>query len=124
MAMLGDIVELSVVVRDLDAAAARFTQLFGLSVHRRDTSERFGFKNAILPTGIGHIELLQPTDPDKAVGRFLAKRGEGVYLVGFECADVPGSVERLKKAGVRVDGRRADVAWIHPQETHGLFVEL
>ena len=91
MAMLGDIVELSVVVGDLDAAAARFTQLFGLSVHRRDTSERFGFKNAILPTGIGHIELLQPTDPDKAVGRFLAKRGEGVYLVGFECADVAGS---------------------------------
>src|SRR5256885_13421123 len=90
MAMLGDIVELSVVVRDLDAAAARFTRLFGLSVHRRDTSERFGFKNAILPTGIGHIELLQPTDPGKAVGKFLAKRGEGVYLVGFECADVAG----------------------------------
>src|SRR3989475_9261780 len=91
MAMLGDIVELSVVVRDLDEAAARFTRLFGLSVHRRDTSERFGFKNAILPTGIGHIELLQPTDPGKAVGKFLAKRGEGVYLVGFECADVAGA---------------------------------
>src|SRR2546430_3423635 len=91
MAMLGDIVELSVVVRDLDEAAARFTRLFGLSVHRRDTSERFGFKNAILPTGIGHIELLQPTDPGKAVGKFLAKRGEGVYLVGFECADAAGA---------------------------------
>ena len=107
MAMLGDIVELSVVVRDLDAAAARFTQLFGLSVHRRDTSERFGFKNAILPTGIGHIELLQPTHPDKAVGRFLAKRGEGVYLVG-----------------VQVDSPRPDIAWVHPRQTHGLFVEL
>jgi methylmalonyl-CoA/ethylmalonyl-CoA epimerase len=67
---------------------------------------------------------LQPTDPDKPVGRFLAKHGEGVYLVGFECQDIPGSVERLKKAGVRVDGRRADVAWVHPQDTHGLFVEL
>src|SRR5262249_57807142 len=101
MAMLGDIVELSVVVHDLDAAAARFTNLFGLSVHRRDASERFGFKNAILPTGIGHIELLQPTDPDKAVGRFLAKRGEGVYLVGFECADVAGAGAALRAAGAR-----------------------
>src|SRR5713226_5597718 len=109
--MLGDIVELTVVVRDLDAAVERFSRLFGL-------------KDAILPTGIGHIELLQPTDPDKAVGRFLAKHGEGVYLVGFECHDIPGSVERLKEAGVRVDGRRADVAWVHPQDTHGLFVEL
>ncbi|PYN81108.1 MAG: hypothetical protein DMD96_10725 [Candidatus Rokuibacteriota bacterium] len=123
-AMLGDIVELSVVVRDLDAAVERFTSLFGLKVHHRAESKEFGFKNAILPTGIGHIELLQPTDPDKAVGRFLAKHGEGVYLVGFECEDIPGSVERLKKAGARVDGRRADVAWVHPQDTHGLFVEL
>ena len=122
--MLGDIVELTVVVRDIEAAIERFTGLFGLKVHHRGESKEFGFKNAILPTGIGHIELLQPTDPDKAVGRFLAKHGEGVYLVGFECQDIPGSVERLKQAGVRVDGRRADVAWVHPQDTHGLFVEL
>ena len=124
MAMLGDIVELSVVVRDLDAAAARFSTLFGLSVHRYQTHEGFGFKNAILPTGIGHIELMQPTDPGKAVGRFLAKRGEGVYLVGFECADVPGSVSALRAHGVQVDSPRPDLAWVHPRETHGLFVEL
>ena len=124
MAMLGDIVELSVVVRDLDAAAARFTNLFGLSVHRRETHEGFGFKNAILPTGIGHIELMQPTDPAKAVGRFLAKRGEGVYLVGFECTDVPASVAALRGRGVQVDSPRPDLAWVHPRETHGLFVEL
>ena len=122
--MLGDIVELTVVVRDLDAAVDRFTRLFGLNVHHRAESKEFGFRNAILPTGIGHIELLQPTDPEKAVGRFLAKHGEGVYLVGFECQDIPGSVERLKQAGVRVDGRRSDVAWVHPQDTLGLFVEL
>src|SRR2546421_386730 len=99
MAMLGDIVELSVVVRDLDEAAARFMKLFGLRVHRRDTSDRFGFKNAILPTGIGHIELMQPTDPGKAVGKFLAKRGEGVYLVGFECGDVAGAGGAVRGGG-------------------------
>jgi methylmalonyl-CoA/ethylmalonyl-CoA epimerase len=124
MAMLGDIVELSVVVRDLDAAAARFGKLFGLSVHRRETHEHFGFKNAILPTGIGHIELMEPTDPAKAVGKFLARRGEGVYLVGFECADIPGSVAALRGQGVQVDSPRPEIAWVHPRETHGLFVEL
>ena len=122
--MLGDIVELSVVVRDLDAAAARFSRLFDLKVHRRDTSERFGFKNAILPTGIGHIELLEPTDPSKAVGRFLERRGEGVYLVGFECADIPGAITRLRGFGAQVDSPRPDIAWVHPREAHGLFVEL
>ena len=122
--MLKDIVELSVVVRDLDAAAARYTTLFGLREHRRGESKDFGFRNALLPLGAGHIELLQPTDPDKAVGRFLARRGEGVYLVGFECADIPGAVKKLRGAGVQVDNPRADIAWVHPREAHGLFVEL
>ena len=122
--MLGDVVELSVVVRNLDEAVERFTRLFGLREHRRGVSERFGFKNAILPTGIGHIELMEPTDPTKAVGRFLERNGEGVYLVGFECRDVPGAVARLRADGVRVDSPREDIAWIHPRETHGLFVEL
>ena len=122
--MLGDVVELSVVVRDLDAAVERYTRLFGLKVHRRGESKEFGFKNAILPTGIGHIELMQPTDPDKAVGRFLAKHGEGVYLVGFECKDVPGAVKKLRADGVKVDSPRVDLAWVHPREPNGLFVEL
>jgi len=122
--MLGDIVELSVVVRDIEAAAERYARLFGLKVHHRGESKEFGFKNAILPTGIGHIELLQPTDPDKPVGRFLAKNGEGVYLVGFECKDIPGAVAHLKREGARVDARRPNVAWVHPQEANGVLVEL
>lgn len=64
--MLGDIVELSVVVRNLDEAAGCFRRLFGLKVQHRGESKQLGFKNAILPTGIGHIELMEPTDPDKA----------------------------------------------------------
>ena len=122
--MLGDVVELSVVVRDLDEAIARFTKLYGLRVHHRGESKEFGFKNAILPTGIGHIELLQPTDPDKPVGKFLGKHGEGVYLVGFECQDIPGSVARLRAEGARVSSPKPDIAWVHPRESHGLFVEL
>src|SRR5207245_9774612 len=111
--MLGDIVELTVVVRDLDAAVERFTEVFGLTVHRRGESEEFGFKNAILPTGIGHIELLQPTDPTKPVGSFLEKHGEGVYLVGFECRDILGSVEQLQAHGVRVEHMRSRAdAWM------------
>ena len=122
--MLGDVIELSVVVHDLDAAAARYTRLFGLREHHRGESKDFGFRNAILPLGAGHIELLQPTDATKAAGRFLARRGEGVYLVGFECADIPGAVAKLRAAGAQVDSPRPNLAWVHPREAHGLFVEL
>ncbi|MBI3824974.1 MAG: VOC family protein [Candidatus Rokubacteria bacterium] len=124
--MLGDVIELSVVVRDLEAAIAKWTTLFGLKVHSRSESKEFGFKNAILPTGIGHIELMEPTDPTKAVGKFLAKHGEGVYLVGFESKDVAGDVAALKGQGVRVNpaANRNDLAWVHPAETNNVFVEL
>jgi methylmalonyl-CoA/ethylmalonyl-CoA epimerase len=122
--MLGNVIELSVVVRDLDAAIEHYTSLFGLTVHKRGESKEFGFKNAILPTGIGHIELLQPTDPTKAVGKFLEKNGEGVYLVGFDVADIPTAVKQLKARGARVDDRRGDIAWVHPRDCHGVFVEL
>ena len=123
--MLGDVIELSVVVKDIEEAIARYARLFGLKVHHRGESKEFGFLNAILPTGIGHIELLQPTDPNKPVGKFLARHGEGVYLVGFECKDVPGSVTKLRKEGARVDHPEGkDIAWVHPREANGLFVEL
>ncbi len=122
--MIGDAIEISVVVRDLEAAIKRYTELFGLTVHKRSESKEFGFKNAILPLGAGHIELMEPTDPNKAVGKFLAKKGEGVYLIGFETEDIPGSVKHLKGKGVRLDDRAGEIAWLHPGETNGLFVEL
>ena len=122
--MLGNVIELSIVVRDLEAAIDRYTKLFGLTVHRRGESKEFGFKNAILPTGIGHIELMEPTDPTKAVGKFLARHSEGVYLVGFEAEDIPGRVAHLRAQGARVDNRRPDIAWVHPGDAHGVLVEL
>jgi methylmalonyl-CoA/ethylmalonyl-CoA epimerase len=122
--VLGDVIELSVVVRDLEAACDKFGKLFGLEVHKRSESKEFGFKNAILPTGIGHIEFLEPTDKTKAVGKFLERKGEGVYLVGFECDDIPKAVAHLRAQGARVDMRGDRIAWVHPGDTNGLFVEL
>jgi methylmalonyl-CoA epimerase len=122
--MLGDVIELSIVVKDLEAAIERYTTLFGLKVHKRGEFKEWGIINAILPLGNGHIELMQPTDPNKAAGRFLATRGEGVYLVGFEVKDIPGSVQKLKEKGVRITHPRPDIAWVHPSEAHGVFVEL
>ncbi len=124
--MLGDVIELSVVVKDLEAAIKRFETLFDLKVYQRGESKEFGFKNAILPLGKGHIELMQPTDPTKAVAGFLEKHGEGVYLVGFEGGDIPGDTEKLRERGARVTLTSGDapIAWVHPKDAHGVFVEL
>jgi len=122
--LLGDVIELSIVVRDIEASIKRYADLYGLEVHHRGESEEFGFKNAILPLGKGHIELLQPTDMTKAVGRFLERRGEGVYLVGFETDDVAAGAEQVKAQGAQVDLRGERIAWVHPRETNGVLVEL
>jgi len=122
--MLGDVIELSIVVRDLEAAIKRFDTLFDLKVYARRESKEFGFKNAILPLGRGHIELLQPTDPSSAVARFLETRGEGVYLVGFEAEDIDGNARKLQERGAHVTLRPGAVAWVHPRDAHGVFVEL
>ncbi len=124
--MLGDVIELSIVVKDLETAVEHFETLFGLKVFQRGGSKEFGFKNAILPLGKGHIELMQPTDPSKAVARFLETRGEGVYLVGFEGGDISGDTEKLRERGARVTLTSSEppVAWVHPKDAHGVFVEL
>ncbi len=124
--MLGDVIELSIAVRDLEAAIKHFETIFDLKVHRRGESKEFGFINAILPLGKGHIELLQPTDPSSAVGHFLETHGEGVYLVGFEVKDIPASAKKLRDRGARVTEGRPDfpIAWVHPRDAHGVFVEL
>jgi methylmalonyl-CoA/ethylmalonyl-CoA epimerase len=122
--LIGDVIELSIVVRDIDEAVKRFGDLYGLKVEHLGESEEFGFKNAILPLGKGHIELLQPTDPNKAVGKFLDRRGEGVYLVGFATEDIAGAAEHIRTQGAQVDTRSDRIAWVHPRESHGVLVEL
>jgi len=118
--MLGDVIELSLVVRNIETAIKRFEDLFGLKVYKRGESREFGFKNAILPLGKGHIELMEPTDTTSAVARFLEKHGEGVYLVGFDTENVPENARNLQEKGVRV----TLTGEVHPKDTHGLFVEL
>ena len=123
--MLGDVIELSIVVKDREAAAKRLGELFGLKVFSRNTSKEFGFKNAILPLGKGHIELMEPTDPNSAAGKFLKTHGEGVYLVGFDVKDPAGDAEKLREKGVKVTTwTKEPVAWVHPKDTFGVFVEL
>ena len=122
--MLGDVIELSIVVKDLEAAIKHFESLFDLKVYSRGESKEFGFKSAILPLGKGHIELMQPTDPSSTVGRFLETRGEGVYLVGFETEDVDASAKKLRERGAKVTLSPGNLAWVHPKDAHGVFVEL
>lgn len=85
----------------------------------------------MLPIGESFLQLLGPTGPDTTVGRFVAKRGEGLHHIAYEVPDLEGALAELKERGVRLidevprrGGRGHMVAFVHPRGNHGLLVEL
>src|SRR2546422_2437894 len=97
--MLGDIVELTVVVRDLDAAVERFSRLFGLKVHHRAESKEFGFKNAILPTGSATSSLCSRPTPTKPSAGSLPNNAKASISVASDATTIPGTSSGLRKPG-------------------------
>jgi methylmalonyl-CoA/ethylmalonyl-CoA epimerase len=86
---------------------------------------------AFVGSGNGRIELLQPTAPDSTVQKFLDKRGPGLHHIAYRVANIEGALADLAAKGIRLidekprpgaGGHR--VAFLHPQSTNGVLVEL
>jgi methylmalonyl-CoA/ethylmalonyl-CoA epimerase len=125
-----------IAVRDLDAAKARWAALGYRPVAEGTVAEgtvpEQGVRVAMLEGDAGaRLELLAPTGPETPVGRFLAKRGEGLHHLAFAVPDVAAALAGLKAAGARLideaprpgfGGHR--VAFVHPRAFAGVLVEL
>jgi len=121
---------LGVAVKSL-AAAKEFYQAIGLDVVGEETVEHEKVKVAMLPVGESRIELLEATSADSPVGRFIAKRGEGLHHVALRVPDLAGTVDRLKQRGVRFITEEIKVGagghlyvFLHPSATGGVLLEL
>lgn len=119
-----------IAVSSIDGALGVYEAL-GLAVSRREKVESQGVVTAFLPVGGTRLELLEPTDPDSPIAKFLAKRGPGVHHVCFAVTDLEDALAHLKACGFRLvheapvsgaDGRR--VAFLHPSAGHGVLIEL
>ena len=129
--MLGKIEHVALAVADLDAAVEHYEKVWGLTVSHRERVEDQGVEEAMLPLGESFLQLLGPTGPDTTVGKFVAKRGEGLHHIAYEVDDLEGALAELKAQGVplideapRLGGRGHMVAFVHPKGNHGLLVEL
>ncbi|MBI2677930.1 MAG: methylmalonyl-CoA epimerase [Candidatus Koribacter versatilis] len=125
-----EIDHLGVAVKSL-AAAKEFYQALGLAVVGEETVEHEKVKVAMLPVGESRIELLEATSADSPVGRFIAKRGEGLHHVALRVPDLAGTVERLKQRGTRFITDEIKVGagghlyvFLHPSATGGVLLEL
>jgi methylmalonyl-CoA/ethylmalonyl-CoA epimerase len=124
------IAHIGIAVRSLKDALALYRTLGFEPTAVEEVADQ-GTRVALLPVGESRLELLEPLAPDSPVGRFLARRGEGVHHVCFEVEDVAAEVARLRASGVRMIDESprpgaggCQVAFIHPAATGGVLVEL
>jgi methylmalonyl-CoA/ethylmalonyl-CoA epimerase len=119
-----------IVVADIDLAVARYEAL-GLGDGERFEMTEQGVIAVTFHTGPGFVELIQPTDPDGAIARFMQKRGEGMHHVAYRVDDLEGTLARLAASGIRLidttprTGAHAwRIAFIHPESCCGVLTEL
>jgi methylmalonyl-CoA epimerase len=121
---------LGIAVRSLDGALKFYRDQLGLDVSLRETVEQEKVNVAMLPLGDPRIELLEPTQPDSVIGKFLDKRGEGLHHIAIRVPDLNVSVERLRASGARLMNEpRAGAGghlyvFVHPSSTGGVLIEL
>ena len=121
----------AIVVDDIEAALGFWRDGLGLELtHVEDVPDQESVV-AFLPTGDSEVELVKPSTSDSGVARFLTRRGPGIHHICFEVSDLELYLRRLREAGIRLinpepvigtAGKR--IAFIHPESTHGVLVEL
>jgi methylmalonyl-CoA/ethylmalonyl-CoA epimerase len=120
-----------VAVADLDAAVEEYRTRLGIEPTHREVVAEQGVEEVLFRVGGSYLQLLRATGPDTPVGRFLARRGEGLHHVGYRVADLEAALDRLRQAGVplvderpRPGSRGTQVAFAHPEGFRGVLVEL
>ena len=119
-----------IVVKRLTDAYAFYRDVLGLPLVREAAVAEQGVRAALLAAGDSEIELLEPLGPDTPVGRFLARRGEGLHHLCLETADVGASLAEFDRRGVALldrvprDGLAGRIGFLHPAACSGVLVEL
>ena len=95
--MFETIDHVGIAVLDLDRAATQYEAAFGMPLVHRETVESQGVDAALLDVGPSHVELPQPLGPETVVGRFIAKRGEGLHHVAYRVGDIDATLAALAR---------------------------
>ncbi len=122
---------IGIAVKDIEQSNSLFASLFGKPHYKIEEVASEGVKTAFFQVGENKVELLEATNPESPIAKFIAKKGEGVHHIAFAVKDIVSEVARLKKEGFTIlnetpkDG--ADnklVVFLHPKSTNGVLIEL
>lgn len=122
---------IGIAVKDLANANELFTKLFNQTAYKIESVESEGVSTSFFQLGETKIELLEATNEDSAIAKFIAKRGEGIHHIAFEVEDIESEMERLKQEGFQLihqspkDGAdNKKICFLHPKSTNGVLIEL
>ena len=117
-------------VRDIKATIAFYQNVLGAGNAEVEEISDQGVLASLLRVGGSQLELIQPTDPEGGVARFIERKGEGMHHICFEVEDLKGKLELLDAGGVELidkaprPGLSGMIAFIHPRATRGVLIEL
>lgn len=131
MATIKRIDHIAIVVEDIESTLGFWRDALGLELaHIEDVPDQKSLV-AFLPVGGTEIELVRPTTDDSGVAKYLQKRGPGMHHISLEVDDIAGMLAQLKAKGVRLindtpvlGAGGVQIAFIHPESTSGVLVEL
>ena len=122
---------LGIAVKNLEAAKKFYTDTLGMQAAGEETVAEQKVKVCFIPCGDSELELLESTDPEGPVGKYIQKNGEGIQHVALRVDNLEAALADLKAKGVRLIDEKprygaggASIAFVHPKETGGVLLEL
>ena len=122
---------IGIAVKSLSVSIPLFESLLNTDCYKEELVESEAVKTAFFSVGTQKIELLESTDPEGIIARFIEKKGEGIHHIAFAVTDIESEIKRLAAAGFVVLNEKpragADnklVCFLHPKNTNGVLIEL
>jgi methylmalonyl-CoA/ethylmalonyl-CoA epimerase len=128
---MNKIEHIGIAVKDLQTSNLVFEKIFGTPPYKTEIVESEGVSTSFFKNGPNKIELLEATNPESPIAKFLEKKGEGIHHIAFDVDDIVAEIARLKSEGFTVlnetPKKGADnklVVFLHPKTTNGVLIEL
>ena len=128
---MNKIEHIGIAVSNLQTAGEIYQKLLNTSVYKTEEVLSEGVKTAFLMNGPNKIELLEATNPDSPIAKFIAKKGEGIHHIAFDVSDIRVEMARLKAEGFvllndepKLGADNKLVCFVHPKSTNGVLIEL
>jgi methylmalonyl-CoA/ethylmalonyl-CoA epimerase len=122
---------LGIATKSIEEALNFWENSLGLQNIHTEIVEEQKVRVAMLPIGQSKIELLEPTSEDSPIAKFLEKRGGGIHHIAIEVEDIEVSLAKMKENGAklidetpRIGAEGCLIAFVHPQSTNGVLLEL